>query len=176
VEYFQRYYDDLSKRQLVHNDYWIIVIIEAAWYCKSRNVDYIRFNRLKELSNEALSRITDGVRYSLGGTFESIIYSHRCKRFLHVVKINKKETRIYPNISLIEREVKAKQAENFDNKVLRHTYICDPFPRTRPITEPSVVVSESLTRQTSKTRSLSDSVPVLERLGMVVTRAKSKEE
>lgn len=173
MEYFQRYYDDLTKKQLVYNDYWIIVIIEAAWHCKSRGVDYIRFNQLKERSNEALGRITKGLRYSLGGTFDSIIHSHRCKRFLRVVKISKKETRIYPNISLIENEVRGRQAENFDDKVLRHAYKIDPFPRNRSITEHSIAISESLTRQTAKTRSLSDSLSVLDRVSVVVTHAKS---
>lgn len=179
MEYFQRYYDGLTKGELVHNDYWLIVIIEAAWHCKSRDVDYIRFNQLKERSNEALSRITKGLRYSLGGTFESIINSDRCKRFLRVVKVSKKgkrETRIYPNISLIEKEIRGRQAENFDNKVFRHAYKADPFPRTRAIIEPPVKVSESLARQTAKTRGLSDSVIVTDSLGMVVTHKEAREK
>jgi hypothetical protein len=176
VEYFQRYYDDLTKRELAHDDYLLIVIIEAAWYCKTSGVDCIRYNQLKERSNNTLNRITDGERSALGGgSFPSIIYSRRCKRFLRIVKIEgKKETQIYPNIPLIEKEVKRRQAENFNDKVLRHAYKSDPFPRTRSITEPSVAISESLTGQRSKTRSQTESVSISEGLGMTVTHANPK--
>jgi hypothetical protein len=175
VDYFQRYNDDLTKRELVHDDYLLIVIIEAAWYCKSSGVDYIRYNQLKERSNNTLNRITNGERSALGGgSFPSIIYSHRSERFLRIVKRGEKETRIYPDISLIEKEVKRRQAENFDNKVLRHAYKSDPFPRTRSIAEPFVAISESLSRQ-SKTRSQNESVTISGRLGLTVSHANPKE-
>ncbi len=43
-----QYYDGLNKRELVHDYPRLIVIKEAAEYCKSRDVDCIRFSELKE--------------------------------------------------------------------------------------------------------------------------------
>ena len=62
---------------------------------------------LKERSNEALNRLTEGARYSCSGTFESILDSRRCKKgFYACSQNNDKETRIYPNIPLIQKESK----------------------------------------------------------------------
>jgi hypothetical protein len=144
---YLQYYDGLNKRELVNDNPWLIVIKEAAEYCKSRDVDYIRFNSLKERSNEALSWLTGGSRYSLGGTFESIVYSHRCKRYLHVVKVGPKETRIYPNISLTDKEFEARRAENLKpgNKRLA-TLVSglDQVQRSRPIFEPKIPITDGL--------------------------------
>jgi hypothetical protein len=86
--------------------------------------------------------------------FESIVSSDRCKKFFDVVRDdNKRETRIYPDIALIKAEVKARQAENFDDKVLRHGYRGDFHPaRALPV----------------------EYVPISESLGMSVTRAKKE--
>ena len=141
-----QYYDGLNKRELVHDYPWLIVIKEAAEYCKSRDVDYIRFNPLKERSNKALGWLTGGLRYSLGGTFESIVYSHRCKRYLRLVKESPREARIYPYISIIDKEFAARQAENlkYGNKRLA-TLVSDldQVHRHRFIDE-SVRISEGL--------------------------------
>lgn len=187
MEYHQ-YYDNMSLNELNHNP-WLIVIIEAAWYCESRHVDYIRYTQLKTKSNEKLNRITEGKTHTcinLGGTYESIISRlsnpsiPKKDRFLTRRRIKvkgKKETHICPNIPLIQREVKGRQAENldYDNKTLiRLKNKIDSVLHPRPITEPSVAISESLTRQTAKTRTLSDSLSISERLGMIVTHAKPK--
>ena len=115
-----QYYDGLNKRELVHDDSWLIVIKEAAEYCKSRGGDHIRFNHLKERSDEALSWLTGGARYSFGGTFESIVFSQRCKKYLRVVKISPTETQISPYSSPIDKEFEARRAENskYGNKRL----------------------------------------------------------
>jgi hypothetical protein len=73
-----RYYYGLNAQKLAHNDYWLIVIIEAASYCESRHEEYIRYSRLKSNSDEALNRLTSE-KSSLGiGSFLSIINSRGC--------------------------------------------------------------------------------------------------
>jgi hypothetical protein len=176
---YDEYYVGLTKKELAHNDYWLIVIIEAAWYCESRNEDYIRRTQLKTGSDKSLNRITEGERSGFGGgAFASIINSRRCRRFLRVDKVNKKETRIYPNIPLIQKGVKSRQAENLEarNKRLRVIGDTDTVHHPRSISEPSLLISESLTRQTSKIRSLSDSLQISDRLSTVATHANTKEE
>jgi hypothetical protein len=187
VEYHQ-YYDNMSLNELNHNP-WLIVIIEAAWYCESRHVSYIRYTQLKTKSNEKLNRITEGKTHTcinLGGTYESIISRlsdpsmPKKDRFLTRRRIKvkgKKETRIYPNIPLIQKEVKVRQAENLDygNKTLiRLKNKIDSVLHPRRIIETPVTISESITRQIAKTRALSDSSIVSERLGNVVTHVKPK--
>ena len=115
-----QYYDGLNKKELVHDYPWLIVIKEAAEYCRLRDVGYIRFNPLKERSNEALSWLTGGLRYSFGGAFESIVNSQRCKKYLRVDKISPTETQISPYFSSIDKEFEARRAENskYGNKRL----------------------------------------------------------
>ncbi len=181
LEYYE-YYDGLDWKGLVYNHYWLIVIIEAALFCESRNERYIRFNDLRKKSNEALKSLTNNENTNLGGTFASIIYSDRCKKFFRVRVKNKnnnrKETRIYPKILAIQNEVKNRKIENLNygnDRLARIRNKFDIVHRRRPIVEPSVSVSDSLTRQTSKTRTLSNSVQISERLDIVVTRANPKE-
>ena len=107
-----RSYVGLNKRELVHDYPRLIVKKEAAEYCKSRDVDCIRFSELRRRSNKALSWLTGGVRYSFGGAFESIVYSQRCKRYLRVVDVSPRETEIYPYFSSIDKEFEARRAEN----------------------------------------------------------------
>ena len=181
MEHFE-YYDGLDWKGLVYHDYWLIVIIEAVSYCESHHEKYVRFSHLRKISNEALKRLTNNENTNLGGTFTSIIYSDRCKKFFRVrVKNknnNKKETRIYPKILAIQNEVKHRKIENLNygnDRLARIRNKFDIVHRRRPIVEPSVSVSDSLTRQTSKTRTLSNSVQISERLDIVVTRANPKE-
>ena len=152
------YYYGLNPEKLAHNDYWLIVIIEAASYCESRHEEYIRYSRLKANSDEALNRITKGERSNLGGgSFASIINSCCRKGFFRVEKVNRKETRIYPNISAIKKEVEAKKIENLE------------YGNKRMIR----IIGNDATVHYRKT--LSDSVSVSERLDAIVTRANPKE-
>lgn len=159
LEYLE-YYDDLDWKGLVYNHYWLIVIIEAASFCESRNERYIRFNHLRKKSNEALKRLTNNETTNLGGTFTSIIYSDRCKKFLRkktVKKNNKKETRIYPKVLAIQNEVKNRKIENLSYGNDRLARIRNRFDTVH------------------RRRGLRDSVHISERLDIVVTRANPKE-
>jgi hypothetical protein len=176
------YYDGLPSKIVAYNDYWLIVAIEAARYCESRHIDYIRYSPLKERSNEALNRLTNGEKTLGGGTFESIINSDRCKRFFKIVRVNnKRETRIYPDIPLIKAEVKARRAENFDGKIIKFTP-----PGSALITDQAYAVSRDtrdlahVQKLFAKIRhydSINDEGKVLELIGdgMSVTHANKEE-
>jgi hypothetical protein len=104
----------------------------------------------------------------------------RCerKKFFHVEKIkDKKETRIYPNISLIKKEVEAKKIENlaYGNKRIIKIIDNDATVHSRKTLTDSTQVSESLAKQTTKISALNDSVTVSERIDVIVTRANPKE-
>jgi hypothetical protein len=154
VEYLQ-YYEGLTKEELAHNDNWLIVIIEAAWYCDSNQEKYIRYNALKERCNKALNRITEGERSLGSGALASILKSRRCKRFLRIVKVNKNEKRIYPNIPLIQKVVKARQTENYDappgaRKVTRFIPKIDKVDRARSLPIESVSISDGLSMSVTR--------------------------
>ena len=143
-------------------------------YCESHHEEYIQRARLKENCDRMLNKITNGERSDFGGSFESIINSRRYEKFFDVTRIKgKKDTRIYPNIPLIQKRVKEMQTEG-NKRVIRIIKNVDTVNCHRSIVD-SVPVSESLTRQTTKVRAVSDSVQVSERLGVVVTRANPKQ-
>ncbi|HJT48211.1 MAG TPA: hypothetical protein VJ729_08495 [Nitrososphaeraceae archaeon] len=152
----------MSWKGLIYNHYWLIVIIEAAFHCESRHERYIRYNRLREKSNEALKRLTKGEKIDLGGTFDSIIRSARCKKFLCVRAIknkndNRKETRIYPKVRAIQNEVKNRKTENLNHGDDRLVRIRNKYDTVHRV------------------RSLSDSAQVSEKIDVIVTRANPKE-
>jgi hypothetical protein len=69
------YYDGLLP--LAHNDTWLIICIELAYYCESHDVRYMRYNQLKSISNKVLNELTNGERSDFGGSFNTFIYSSR---------------------------------------------------------------------------------------------------
>jgi hypothetical protein len=168
-----RYYYGLNPVGLAHNEYWLIVIIQAASFCESRHVDYIRYSLLKTISDEVLRTINKR-RFGLGGgSFKSIIKTCSNKGFLRIEKVSKKETRIYPNIPLIKREVEAKKIENLacGNKRIIRIVPNDATVQHHPRLVPeSILVSDSVARQTTKVRAPpTESVKVSDTLSAVVT-------
>ncbi len=89
LDYYE-YYDGLGWKRLAYHDYWLIVIIEAASFCESHHEKYVRFSYLRKMSNEALKKLPNNEKTNLGGTFTSIIYSDRCKKFLRIRKVKNK--------------------------------------------------------------------------------------
>ena len=120
----------------------------------------------------------------MGGTFDSIIHSDRCKKFFRVRTVknknnNKNETRIYPKILAIQNEVKNRKIDNLnygDDRLARTRNKFDRIDRSRPIVKPSIQISGYATRQTTKARTLGDSVQVSGKPNIVVTRANSPKE
>lgn len=179
---YSEYYDGLNWRGIVYNHYWLIVIIEAAWYCDSRNKECIRYSHLRKVSNEVLRRETKNEQSVLsGGTFKSVIYNDKIKEFFpRVEKIknkNKIETWIYPNISRIQEEIRYRKIENLKDgheRLARMVNKYNAYDRKnghRIIDEPSIRVSDSVTRQTSKARALPiESVSVSDGVSISVTR------
>jgi hypothetical protein len=146
-----QYYEGLNKIELAHHS-WLIVLIEAAWYCESRHVSYIRYLDLKRRSDDALNTITNGERSEFGGgSFASILSSDRCKKFLCVDKVGEKETRISPDIPLIQAEIKARKIENLDNHRGRFDYLYpgETANKHRKISE-SVKISDDVKVSVSK--------------------------
>jgi hypothetical protein len=177
MEYHQYYDGVFSDQDLDHNDRWLVVCIEAAWYCESYGVSYIRFYQLKTKSSDAIKRYTKGRSVLSSGSLDSILRSDRCEGFLRVKKgvgPKKNETRIYPNIPLILKVVQGKKLENLAlkvNKRLRFIGPEDTLQRKRSIVEPYVQVSDGLSRQATKVRAPpTESVEISEGIGVVVTR------
>ena len=93
-----------------------------------------------------------------GGNFYRKVERCELRGFFKVKKVGKKETRIRPNIPLIEKEIKRKQIENLrsSNKTL--------YTALKP--------GDTINRA----RALPiESVKVFDRLGMEVTHTNSKE-
>ena len=84
------------------------------------------------------------------GRLDSILKSDRCKGLLKVrrrVGKKKNETRIYPNIPLIQKVANNRKLENFNSKDKLHFRLLgrdDVVQQGRRITEPPVSVSGRL--------------------------------
>jgi hypothetical protein len=158
-EGYLRLYDGLPWRELVYDDRWLIVIIEALWYCQSRRKDYIRFNPLKCRCNEAIWRLSKAlgkreISSIPDGTFASIIDSDRCKKYFTVERVEVKskkgtwvtENRIHPHTQEIEQEIRSRKIENLaygDGSLTirnkHHKINC-----VMPIFEPALKVSDGV--------------------------------
>jgi hypothetical protein len=143
-------------------------------------VDYIRYSLLKTISDEVLRTINNRRSGLGGGSFASIIKTCSNKGFLHIEKVSEKETRIYPNIPLIKREVEAKKIENlaYGNKRIIRIVPNDATVQHHPRLVPeSVQVSGSLARQTSKARAPpTESISITDGVSITVTRANTPKE
>jgi hypothetical protein len=83
----------------------LIVLKAAVEYC-AKGQEKIRYSTLKNLSNESLSRLTQGEEVDLGGNFENIIKAfekeHTDKCLLKRVKESNKKSFIIPSIDRIK--------------------------------------------------------------------------
>jgi hypothetical protein len=182
VEYYQ-YYDGLTDEELYSE---LIVKIEAAWYCDSYGKKFIRYSPLRRSSNESSIKLTKNEISS--GTFASIVSKlsnpsipkkDRIFTRRYVKARGNEESRIYPNIPLIQKEIKRRQAENLsigNKRLIRIISNIDHVQRHRSIFE-SVGISESVDRQVNKSRSPPiESVKISEKLSMTVTHAHRNHE
>jgi hypothetical protein len=65
-----QYYDALADEIRLHT--WLIVIIEAWYYCESENVKWIKRSVLKDRSNAKLNRFVTKTEFG-SGTFGRLI-------------------------------------------------------------------------------------------------------
>ena len=161
-----QYYNGLDWNEFAHDDGCrLIFLIEAAPYCESHpEEEGIKRARHKENCDRRLNNITNGRRSNFGGTYESIQSNPNFETYFHVTKPEnemKRNTRIHPHISEIKQLVESKKTGKTHIRVLKPGYKLEQPPRH--IFEHSVRISESLARQTSKTRSATDSVPSINR-------------
>ncbi len=122
-EYLEQF-DGLDWTQLVYHERWLIVLIVCFYYYKTRHVP-VGFNQLKVKCNEAIRALGEAlgkqeIMFIPDSTFQSIIYSDRCKKYLKIkqIKVESKKgtlvkrTQLVPNSEKIEQEVKARKIEN----------------------------------------------------------------
>lgn len=128
------------------DDLWLIVCIEAAWYCTSRGVESIRFSDLRERCDEALTLLTHGKRTNFGGTYQRILDNPRYGKFFDVRKHKgKRWTSIYPKIEAIQNEVRSKRLDNFGERVIfGRVPGRDKMLNEREVLEPPVSISDSV--------------------------------
>jgi hypothetical protein len=168
-----QYYNGLDWYEFAHDDGCrLIFLIEAAAYCESHPEELgIKRARHKERCDRMLNKITNGRRSDFGGTYESICDSPNFKTYFHVTRPKskkKRDTRIHPHISEIKQLVEFKKTGKTHIRILRPGY---KLGQHRHIFERSVRISESLARQTSKTRAMTDSIQISDRVSITVTHA-----
>jgi hypothetical protein len=99
------YSTSVDEKGILLQNRELIVLKEALDYC-ANGQDKVRYTTLKKLSNESLSKLTEGKEVDFGGNFETIIKGfekeRRDKRFLERVKQSSKKTFIIPNIDRIK--------------------------------------------------------------------------
>ena len=127
----------------------IIIIPELLWYCESHHADNIRYSQLRSRCDNILNSVTDGDRPNLGGSFDSIINSHRYEKFWYVDRTIRNETRIFPNIQALQGEIRGRKIEILNrrnNRVIRIINKVDNVEYRRQVAEPPVSVLEKVDR------------------------------
>lgn len=121
LEYLQ-YYDGLSLPRLLYYDRWLIPCIEAASYCKSPGVKYIRYNQLRSICSERLRGFTKGEFNLSSGSFNSDLDKAIRKGFVKKEKVergaSKKgyESRITPKTAKFEKFLIIRKREDLDSR------------------------------------------------------------
>lgn len=124
IQYSERLscYDGLCLVELdgTIDDLWLIVCVEAAWYCTSRGVDSIRWLDLKSRCDDALNLLTGGKRTNFGGNYQRILENPRYSKYLEERKYKRsggssRETYIYPNLEAIQKEVTNRRLDNINS-------------------------------------------------------------
>jgi hypothetical protein len=94
----------VDKKGILLQNKEMIILKEAVDYC-ANNQERLRYTTLKKLSNESLSKLTEGKETDFGGNFENIIKRLEKevpnKRLLRRVKESSKKTFIIPEIDKI---------------------------------------------------------------------------
>lgn len=91
----------------LRSDHKLIILEQAAFYCKKNNVDKIRYSELRRLSDDRLNYLTGGFQTNFGGSFDKYITDYESKddpknRFLSRIREGPKKTVIGVDIQKIE--------------------------------------------------------------------------
>lgn len=153
------FWDGFDPYDLVYNKPRLVILGQTYRYCKAHNVDRIRFNQLRLLSEKMLSKLSNGKRNVLHSTFQTIMHSMsnedipKNKRYVTRIPVEVegkkgKKTEVYfvANLDLIENIIKAEKILNLesDHKLLFRKVvegqdeIITIIKRHRSITEPQI--------------------------------------
>jgi hypothetical protein len=152
MEYHQYYEGVFSDQELDYKDRWLVVCIEAAWYCESNGVKYIRFSQLKSRCSNLIKRSSKRTPTLSSSTLNSVLKSGRVKGLLKKRKRvgpKKNQTRIYPNIRRIQKVVQDRKSENLtlkDSKLLWYRGPGDIVTKVRSPPRESVTISDRVDR------------------------------
>ena len=152
------YYDALKDEIKLNT--WLIVIIEAWYYCESENAKWIKRSVLKNRSNEMLNYFVPKTEFG-GGAFGRLIRRlsdplNPKLRFFKLDKKSRKDTRICPDIKRIKNEIEGRKKRNLENdneSLVRIRHKFDHLTRSMPFT---------------------DSVSIADSVGIAVTKAQAK--
>ena len=97
------YYRHLDPSGLRINEE-LIIMTEALQYCENNGIAYIRYSKLRSLSDDTLTRIMRGGSGMGAGNFEANIkkLTSEERPFFKHVKISTRHVRLYPNIAMIK--------------------------------------------------------------------------
>ena len=152
MEHHQYYEGVFLEQELDSEDRWLVVCIEAAWYCESQGEKYIRFCQLNSMCSNLIKRSSKRTPNLSSSALDSILKSERVKGLLIVrrgVGPNKDETRIYPNIRRIQKVVQNRKSRNLalkDSKLLWYKGPGDISTKVRSPPRESVTVSDRVDR------------------------------
>jgi hypothetical protein len=96
--------EDSEEELLRHKE--LIILFEAVRYCEINHVDRIRYTKLKQISNNTLSRLTQGNEVDFGGNFDLYIKKFEREYLHHIelvkrIKLKRHKTFIIPDIQKI---------------------------------------------------------------------------
>jgi hypothetical protein len=91
----------------LRRDHKLIILEQAALYCKKNNVDKVRYSELRKLSDVRLNYLTGGFQTNFGGSFDKYITDYESKddpenRFLIRIREGPKKTFMRLDIQKIE--------------------------------------------------------------------------
>jgi hypothetical protein len=121
-------YESLTKDELNSYNDWLIILIEANYYCVKNNVEFINYSKLRHLSDDILNIVSNGDRPVFGGFnwFILKLSDTSCPELSRPFILDKhgpKDTRIIPNQNLIEEIVRIKKLHSSDsNKITFRIY------------------------------------------------------
>ena len=142
-------YDGLSFEPLFYHDRWLILCIESVSYCKSQDVTSIGYSHLRSILGDRLRnffKVTFDLSPSSFERAKNAAIRRGLIRVEYKVVNGKKESRIVPNVPLIEREIETRKKESLTSRNTR-LRLLDPddcVTRVRRPPTDSIKISDSV--------------------------------